>query len=118
MSPAAAIPAKIHGCPLGRVEQLDQLLSARKSLNASLAAFALQARELQHATHTLAPVIAALQEQKAAVDKQIAQRTAQQEEFSITRELEKVPGIGPVTAATLASRSCWRRGRWSLQVWA
>jgi transposase len=100
------------------VEQLDQLLSARKSLNASLAAFALQARELQHATHTLAPVIAALQEQKAAVDKQIAQRTAQQEEFSITRELEKVPGIGPVTAATLASRSCWRRGRWSLQVWA
>ena len=86
------------------VEQLDQLLSARKSLSASLAAFDLQARELQHAAHNLAPVIAALQEQKAAVDKQIAKLTAQQEEFAITTELEKVPGIGPVTAATLASR--------------
>ena len=86
------------------VEQLDQLLSVRKSLSASLAGFDLQARELQHAAHNLAPVIASLQEQKAAVDKQIAKLTAQQEEFAITTELEKVPGIGPVTAATLASR--------------
>lgn len=90
--------------PLGRVEQLDQLLSVRKSLSASLAAFGLQARELEHAASALAPVIAALQEQKAAVDTQIAQLTAQHEEFSITVELQKVPGIGPVTAATLASR--------------
>ena len=38
------------------------------------------------------------------MDKQIAQLTAQHEEFSIATELRKVPGIGPVTAATLASR--------------
>jgi transposase len=86
------------------VEQLDQLLSARKALSASLASFQLQARELAHAAHTLEPVIAALQAQKEAVDKQIAQHTVAQEEFSIATELEKVPGFGPVTAATLASR--------------
>jgi transposase len=86
------------------VEQLDQLLSARKSLSASLASFQLQARELAHAAHTLEPVIAALQAQKEAVDKQIAQHTAAQEEFAIAAELEKVPGFGKVTAATLASR--------------
>ncbi len=49
-------------------------------------------------------MIAALQAQKAAVDQQIAQLTASQPEFAIAAELEKVPGIGTVTAATLASR--------------
>jgi transposase len=86
------------------VEQLDQLLSARKALSASLASFQLQARELAHAAHTLEPVIAALQAQKEEVDKQIAQHTAAQEEFAIAAELEQVPGFGKVTAATLASR--------------
>lgn len=86
------------------VEQLDQLLSVRKSLSASLASFGLQARELRHGASTLEPVIATLQAQKDEVDKQIAQLTASHQEFSIAAELEKVPGIGPVTAATLASR--------------
>ncbi len=40
------------------VEQLDQLLSARKSLSASLASFGLQARELPHAAPALEPVVA------------------------------------------------------------
>lgn len=86
------------------VEQLDQLLSVRKSLSASLASFGLQARELPHAALALEPVVAALQAQKDEVDKQIAQLTASQPEFAIAHELEKVPGIGKVTAATLASR--------------
>jgi transposase len=46
------------------VEQLDQLLSVRKSLSASLASFGLQARELSHAAAALEPVISALQAQK------------------------------------------------------
>jgi transposase len=101
-----ALCRPLPGYPLKSiaVEQLDQLLSARKALSASLASFQLQARELAHAAHTLGPVIAALQAQKEEVDKQIAQHTATHAEFSITSELEKVPGIGPVTAATLASR--------------
>jgi transposase len=86
------------------VEQLDQLLCARKSLSAALASFELQARELAHAASTLDPVITALQAQKEAVDKQIAEQTAAHAEFAIAAELEKVPGIGKATAATLASR--------------
>jgi transposase len=86
------------------VEQLDQLLCARKSLSGALAAFELQARELAHAAPTLEPVIAALHEQKDVVDKQIAEVTASHAEFSMAGELEKVPGIGKVIAATLASR--------------
>ncbi len=38
------------------------------------------------------------------MDKQIAQLTASHQEFAIATELEKVPGFGKVTAATLASR--------------
>ena len=86
------------------MEQIDQLLSVRKSLSASLASFGLQARELTYAAAALEPVMAALQTQKEEVDKQIAQMTATHEEFSIAAELEKVPGFGKVTAATLASR--------------
>ena len=86
------------------VEQLDQLLCARKSLSACLASFRLQARELAHAAQMLGPVIATLQAQKEEVDKQIAELTACQPQFAIASELEKVPGIGKVTAATLTSR--------------
>lgn len=86
------------------VEQLDQLLSVRKSLSLSLAAFEQQARELAYGAAALEPVMAALRVQRKEIDRQIAQITTSQPEFSITAELEKVPGIGPVTAATLASR--------------
>jgi transposase len=97
--PLPAYPLKSES-----VEQLDQLLSARKSLSAALATFGLQARELPHAAAVLAPVRAALQAQKAEVDKQLTQLMADQPEFAIAAELEKVPGIGKVIAATLASR--------------
>jgi transposase len=86
------------------VEQLDQLLSVRKSLSAALASFGLQMREFPHAAPTLQPVVAALHAQKDEVDRQIALLTTGQEEFAIAAQLEKVPGIGKVTAATLASR--------------
>ncbi|MBV9469997.1 MAG: IS110 family transposase [Abitibacteriaceae bacterium] len=86
------------------VEQLDQLLRARKSLAAALASFALQATEMPHAAPALAPVMAALETQKKALDQQIRQLTTSHAAFAITKELEKVPGIGPVTAATLAAR--------------
>jgi len=79
------------------VEELDQLLCARKSLSAALASFQVQARELAHAAGTLESVIAALQAQKEVVDKQIAEQTAAHPEFAIVVELEKVPGIGKVT---------------------
>jgi transposase len=57
--PLPAYPLKSQA-----VEQLDQLLSVRKSLSASLAAFGLQAKELRHGAPALEPVIATLQAQK------------------------------------------------------
>lgn len=65
------------------VEQLDQLLSVRKSLSAALASFGLQAGELPYGARALEPVIATLQAQKDQVDKPIAQLTAAHPEFAI-----------------------------------
>ena len=101
-------PLPLYPLKSQAVEQLDQLLSVRKSISASLASFGLQARELPHAAPALEPVVAALQAQKKELDRQIAQLTASQQEFSIAAELEKVPGFGKVTAATLASRLAGR----------
>jgi transposase len=92
-------PLPIYPIKSEAVEQLDQLLSVRKSLSASLASFGLQARELSHAATALEPVIVALQAQKDQVDEQITRLTATHEEFSIAADLEKVPGFGKVTAA-------------------
>jgi len=92
------------------VEQVEQLLSARKGLSRTLAALEMQHKELPHAAARLEPVIAAIKEQKAALDKQIATLTQGNRsvpalpEFAIARSLDAVPGIGPVVAAAVAAR--------------
>jgi transposase len=86
------------------VEQVDQLLSARKGISLALARLSQQQRELPHAAEALGAAIAALQEQKKALDKQIGALSAASEELSVVSRLRQVPGIGPVTAAAVASR--------------
>lgn len=86
------------------IDQLDQWLCARKSLSQSIATLTVQAKELPHAAPMLHTAIAHLQEQRTELDQQIAALTKTQPSLSVVRELQKVPGIGPVTAATVASR--------------
>ena len=68
-----------------------------------------QSKELPHAkelTHAKQPLQKALTELKAqikVIDKEIAALTTHPELAAAAR-LRKVPGIGPVTAAALASR--------------
>ena len=85
-------------------EQLDQLLCARKGLAQAIARLGQQAAELPHAQGPLAQAVADLRAQVKALDGQIAALTAQAPAFAPARQLRKVPGIGPVTAAALASR--------------
>jgi len=86
------------------VEQVDQLLSARKGISSALARLSLQQRELPHAAAVLLEAIGALKEQRAALDKQIAELSAKSPELGAVARLRQVPGIGPVTAAAVASR--------------
>jgi transposase len=108
------------------VEQLDQLLKARKGLALSLQQLQAQSRALPHASAALQPAIDALKTQQRHIEQEIEALSsatsstpatptpatptpatptpATPTPLSCVRELQKVPGIGPVTAATLASR--------------
>jgi len=84
-------------------EHLDQLLSARRGLSQSLCELQARQRELPRAASTLEPAVVALQIQLKEADRHIASLT-REPELIVSKELQKVPGIGPVIAATLVSR--------------
>ena len=92
------------------VDQLDQLLTARKGLSAALMRLRQQQDDLPYAAAALAPALVALAAQVKDLDRQIAARTtapagsaSPASDFPMATALDRVPGIGPVTAAALAS---------------
>lgn len=96
-------------------EELDQLLSARKGIAAALARLEQQAKELPYAKEALQEAIASLRAQRDRLDKKIEELTRAKDQSAggspmaqAVQTLLKVPGIGPVTAAALASRLCCR----------
>lgn len=86
------------------VEHLDQLLSARRGLSGSLQRLKLQRAELAYAREALDPAIQALAKQIKAVDGSIEDLTKSNPDFKLAEALLTVPGVGRVTAASIASR--------------
>ena len=84
-------------------EQIDQLLDARKGLARAAASLGQQIHELPHAKQPLEKALAEVRAQIKALDAQITSLTSQPEMAAAAR-LRQVPGVGPVTAAALASR--------------
>lgn len=119
--------------PSDAVDQVRQLLAARRGLSRSLATLRQQQAALPRATEALAPATAALAQQVTAIDRQLAALVeadaaspdaarrpdaapapAPADEpapssvppapsLASARALRAVPGIGPVTAAALAA---------------
>ena len=83
------------------MERLWQLLGARRSLALSLATFRQQRQALPQAQQHLRAACAALGEQLKALDREIAELARRE---PAAARLQKVPGIGPVSAATLVVR--------------
>ena len=86
------------------LDKIDQLLSARKGLSTAISKLQLQANELPHAREVLARTITSLKADLKALDQQIAEQAAQEPKLSTAKNLQAVPGIGPVTAIAVASR--------------
>ncbi len=86
------------------VEKVDQLLSTRKGLSRARSSLSLQAQELPHGRDALTAAIQALDEQIEKLDAQVAAQMKEHEEFAAAKELQAVPGIGPVTAAAVTAR--------------
>lgn len=87
-----------------KVEQLDQLLSARKGLSHTLSKLKQQQRELPYAAAALSVPVAHLEEDLKSLDKQIVAQTKAEDGFPVARELEAIPGIGAITSAAVAAR--------------
>lgn len=98
---ALAVPLRPYPVKETAMEQLDQLLTARKGISQSLARLRQQQAALPLAATALAGAITALKTELATLDRQIAdERTVA---LPTAHVLLSVPGIGPVTAAAVAS---------------
>jgi transposase len=86
------------------LDMVDQLLSARKGISNSISRLQLQANELPFAKEVLQEAISSLEAQLKSLDKKIAAQTSKEPKLAIAKKFRKVPGIGAVTAAAVASR--------------
>lgn len=86
------------------LEKLDQLLSARRGLSEALTRLTKQMQELPYARESLRPAVDDLKDRLAELDQQIRDATQEETLKPHVARLRNVPGIGPVTAAALASR--------------
>jgi transposase len=86
------------------LEQIDQLLSARKLLSGSVSRLQLQQKELPQAAPFLAESVAELKRQIQKLDQEIACLSAKNPAMAAAQEIKKVPGIGPVTASAVTAR--------------
>jgi transposase len=84
-------------------EKIDQLLKARRQIGIAIMSLGQQRTELPHAVAALTAAIAGLEVQRTALDAQIAQLGDTHEELAGVRVLDAIPGIGPITAAAVAS---------------
>lgn len=100
---ALSVPLHCYPIKSEAVDQLDQLLAARRGIAQALARLGQQRAELPYAADALLPALQALETQRTALDKRIAAMTADTTAFPAVAALDAVPGIGPVTAAAVAS---------------
>lgn len=98
---AACVSLKPFTFKAEAMEKLSQLLAARKSISQSLAGFRQQQTALPQAAAPLAAVCGALEAQLKDLDRQIAQLARQE---PAAKRLQTIPGVGPVSAASLLVR--------------
>lgn len=97
---AVCVPLAPYPIKDEAVERLQQLLTARKGLAQALAALHQQATELPYAPEALKEAVADLKRRLQELDRQLA---AERKQWPVMRQLLPVPGIGPVTAASVAA---------------
>ena len=89
--------------PSPAVDQMRQLLAARRGLSQSLTSLRQQRAALPLAAEALTPAIAALEQQLRALDDRIATAATAEELTAAVTALKAVPGIGALSAPALAA---------------
>lgn len=98
---ARAVALRAYPLKAPAMEDLDQLLAARKGLSQSLSRLRQQRASLPAAAEALDGAITDLNARLAALDRRL--RTQRRGVVPTAAALETVPGIGPVTATAVAS---------------
>ena len=85
------------------VETVDQMLTARRGLVDARTKLKMQATELKIAADLIQPAIDALDQQIDAADRAIWNAATNDPEYAAAKQLQKVPGIGKLTAVAMTS---------------
>ena len=97
-------PLRPYPVKAAALEQVDQLLTARRGISEAISRLKQQRKELPHAAGPLQEAIEALRKQQQALERQIEQQSQQAPELAVVAEVRRVHGIGLITATTAASR--------------
>ena len=100
---ALAVDLKPYPVKTDVIEQVDQLLSARRLISRSISSLTQQRAALPTAAAVLSATLTDLQTHLQDLDRQIAEQCRTQPELSDVRRLDAVPGIGAITAAAVTS---------------
>ena len=84
-------------------EEIAQLVKTRKSLSKALATMSQQCRSMPYSKSVLEPAMAAIRAQMRQADVRLGQLVRTSPELSSARQLARIHGVGPVTAAAVAS---------------
>ncbi len=98
---ACSVALKPYPVKSEQMEQLAQLLAARKSISKSLATFRQQRESLPRAREHVEAAERALTQRLQELDRELARLAGRDPEV---KRLQQVPGIGPVSAAALVVR--------------
>jgi transposase len=86
------------------MERFDQLQAARRGLSRAISQLRLQLHSLPHATAALQSALTDLEHHRATLDDELQALLSDREQFPMAAALQKVTGIGPVTAGAVLSR--------------
>lgn len=98
---ACSVALKPYPLKSDRMDQLAQLLAARRAMAKSLAMFRQQRESLPRARAHVEAAERALAQQVKSLDRELTQLARQDPEV---QRLQRVPGIGPVSAVALVVR--------------
>jgi transposase len=98
---ACSVALKPYPLKSAHMEQLAQLLAARKTMSRSLATFRQQKESLPRARAQVEAAEEALAQQLKELDRELARRARQDPAVG---RVQQVPGIGPVSATALVVR--------------
>lgn len=85
------------------MDEIDQLVKTRRALAATVSRLRMQQASLPRAARCFDGPLAALEAQVAELERELARRARVETELAVVAELQRVPGIGPITAMTVAS---------------